>query len=1079
MRRSFIGDIVNAYLDEEPLDRLVDTCFVFPNKRACTFFHQAMSEAMQARGLRGFHPESCTIVDLVTRSVDTVHADRLESIFILYGVYRRIQLEHYEASDKNTVQAPDVDFNSFQRWADVLMSDINEVDMQLVDPAELFHNIEAVREISSNYLTENQAEAILRHWGDPRLPGEVSEFWNHVVHPNGDGRRGSKASAGFIKLWQVLFEVYTRFRETLREKGLHYMGMAYREICETLPDREASDLPCRRYVFVGFNMLSRAEQRIFAILRDKPTPDGEPLADFYWDTASPAFADEGNPAVRFLREYFREFPSLHDCPGESPTFPRIHIVGVPSRIGQAKYIGDTIAGLFPGVATGAAPDPERMLNTAVVLPDENMALPVLRAIPADIKPVNLTMGYRLRNSSVGSLVSDVVGMQLRARRSRSGEPVFFHKDVIKVLSHPFVRLAAGVATGEATMHINLGRVYNVTREFFTRTDRYSRLLPLFDFIDDRNDTTAVLDYLTSILRWVLDAMPDATLALRAMSDPDQTTEETDPETTVGDDEVEPLPDGPGTPDGPDAPAAPARPSPLVIDTALVLKYLDAIDHLRRLTATYLAPKGAYMADTTVFHLVERLVAGETVSFEGRPLEGLQIMGVLEARVIDFGNLFIPSMNEQIFPRRHFPKTFIPNVLRQAYGMLTTEHQEASYAYYFYRMLTRARHVWLTYDARQGATSGGDMSRFIHQLLRIYRPEGMTHEILGYDIRAVDPDEVVIYKTPQIMRAIERYRTPGSGKALSASSIRSYIECPLKFYLEYICHIKRQDEIRDWMDEGVFGSVVHRVLENIYTLISANPRHLVTPQALRDMAANGIVLDREVTRAINELYLKLPPDKRDTPLQGADIINARLVRTMVESALVADTTSGEFDYIHGEYQLPAGTVLTLTGSKPDAGEPESVTFNFGGTIDRIDCLRPDTGASQLRIIDYKTGAEASDIKLEDLVPDISRESVKFSHAIVQLFFYAQALEKTRGFSQYGGIQPMVYPLRTAAQKSFAPVKIDGDVITDHRTVVNRINDRVIPFIKELFDPDAPLRPSVDGTACTYCKFTEICGSKTKK
>lgn len=134
MKGSFIGDIVDAYLDREPLDRLVDTCFVFPNKRACTFFHQAMAEGMQARGLRGFHPESCTIVDLVSRSVDTVHADRLESIFILYGVYRRIQLERYEASDKSATQPPDVDFNSFQRWADVLMSDINEVDMQPCRP---------------------------------------------------------------------------------------------------------------------------------------------------------------------------------------------------------------------------------------------------------------------------------------------------------------------------------------------------------------------------------------------------------------------------------------------------------------------------------------------------------------------------------------------------------------------------------------------------------------------------------------------------------------------------------------------------------------------------------------------------------------------------------------------------------------------------------------------------------------------------------------------------------------------------------------------------------------------------------
>ncbi|MDE7119197.1 MAG: PD-(D/E)XK nuclease family protein, partial [Muribaculaceae bacterium] len=514
--------------------------------------------------------------------------------------------------------------------------------------------------------------------------------------------------------------------------------------------------------------------------------------------------------------------------------------------------------------------------------------------------------------------------------------------------------------------------------------------------------------------------------------------------------------------------------------ALVMKYLEAVNHLRHLTRVYLSPKAAYMADSTVFHMVERLVAGETVSFEGHPLEGLQIMGVLEARVIDFDNLFIPSMNEQIFPRRHFPKSFIPNVLRQAYGMLTAEHHEASYAYYFYRMLTRARHVWLTYDARQGATSGGDMSRFVHQLLRIYRPQGLTHKVFGYDIQASHPDDVVVEKSPEIIEAINLYKTPGSGKSLSPSSIRAYIECPLKFYLEYICHIRRQDDIRDWMDESAFGSVVHRALETVYDEMSANPSRTVTRDEIEAMAVNEVALDRHVTRAINEKYLKLEPDKLDTPLKGSDIINARLVKNMVTSTIRADRDSAPLRYVRGEYQMPAGTRLTLTCSEHDTpdSQPLSVTFNFAGTIDRIDIISPDS-APQLRIIDYKTGQEASDVKIDELVPDITRTSAKFSHAIVQLFFYAQALEKIPEFSHMGGVQPMVYPLRTAAQKSFAPVKIDGELITDHRTVSRRINDRIVPFINELFDAGTPFRPACDGNACTYCKFTEICGSKPRQ
>lgn len=372
-----------------------------------------------------------------------------------------------------------------------------------------------------------------------------------------------------------------------------------------------------------------------------------------------------------------------------------------------------------------------------------------------------------------------------------------------------------------------------------------------------------------------------------------------------------------------------------------------------------------------------------------------------------------------------------------------------------------------------------MSRFIHQLLRIYRPHGLTHRVHGYDIRAIDPEDVVVKKTPEIMAAIDQYRTPGSGRSLSASSIRSYIECPLKFYLEHICHLKRQDDIRDWMAESVFGSVVHKVLETAYDEMADNPGRVVTPDALEQMAHNDIALDRHITRAINKEHLKLPDDRLDTPLEGADRINSALIKSMVVATMKADRPNAPLKYLKGEYRLAPGTQLTLTGSVPDdARPPRSVTFNFGGTIDRIDIVNPDT-SPRLRIIDYKTGQEASDVKIDELVPDISRTSARFSHAIVQLFFYAQALESDPVFGKMGGIQPMVYPLRTASQRAFAPVKIDGEEITDHHVVTPRINDMILPFIDELFDPAQPLRPACDGNACTYCKFTEICGSKPKK
>ncbi|MDE7143112.1 MAG: PD-(D/E)XK nuclease family protein, partial [Muribaculaceae bacterium] len=929
----FLKSIARVYADT-PQEQLLDFCFVFPNKRSATFFSHYIAGFQRKKSPTSIQPETTTISDFVDNLTPGIPAERLEQILLLYRAYRRVLERRSESVPGAAAEiAAEIDINKFVYWADVLLSDFSDVDMYLADPKEIFRNVELLREISSNYLQPEDWKAAERFLNlDKSSQRHVAEFWNHIMHNGADGER-SKAVSGFVRIWQVMDDVYREFHGELRDRGLRTSAMAYIEAMKFLETADRTALPFKRYIFVGFTMLSKAEERIFALLRDMPGHDGEPMADFYWDVASPVFRDKDNSAAGFMGRYVREFPSLYDCVEPLDSFPEIHIIGVPSRAAQSQIACNLESPEPPFDIEADSPHAaEALRHTAVILPDETMVFPVVSAIPGQIKPLNITMGYRLRNSPIWGLTRSVVSLQLRGRKEGDGY-AFFNEDVRRILSHPVLRDSMGDTCSLAMRYINESHLIMIRASLFANPE-FSELRPVFTPVPPAAPAESVFAYLRELLSWL-----DSLIAGKV-----DETEPTEEEAAL------PEFDEDGEPIGTGAKGSVAR----LVDRVLLRRYAAAADHLEELTGRYLDPARQQLVPSTVCSMVERLISGETVNFEGRPLRGLQIMGVLEARSLDFHTVILPSMNEKIFPRTRFQPSFIPEQLRRAYGLSTIEHQEGIFAYYFYRMISRAGKVFLLYDTRPGSRGGGQMSRYLHQLQRVYHPAGLTRELIPFNIPS--PDEALLSqrKTPAILEKLERFRSRENPLYLSPSSVNTYIDCPMKFYLAYIADYKEERDILDWLDEGTYGTIVHEAIQKMYDSRLAHPGGArVDDAALAAMSDDTAAIGREVTRAINRYYLLLG-ENNDTPLPPSSAIMGRMITRQIADLFRLEKGFGPFTYLGGE--IPYENHLMFTGSF-ESDEPGAARRGFAVNmkckIDRVDRL--DEGGL-LRIVDYKTGGD---------------------------------------------------------------------------------------------------------------------------
>lgn len=1179
MPKKFLYSIAEAYIShQKDGEDLSEYCFVFPNKRSGVFFHHAFArvchdleqrekETIRARLLaenpaakdvdlspkveeayrltdvrkmvKVAHPATTTITDFVEEMAQGMMAERMELVFLLYKAYRQFveeQLRQVQSTSAASASNPSsvataeagadtanaLDFNRFQRWADMLLADFNDVDMALVDPEEIFPNVERFREISANYISPEVMEEIQRHWKIDKQQAEYGKefgknFWNHIikgsqdVDPNAadpeEDTNPHSATIQFFQLWRVMLGIYRSFNTLLDEKELLYAGKAHRKAIENLADIDRGELPYKRYIFVGFNVLTPAEKKIFSILRKK----GYDFADFYFDDAAEKFMDgpAAIPASKYISQYIKEFPSLFPNAIEKfTTTPKIEILGIASRIGQAQLAGGICAQLYPKDTQDLV---SKLRQTAIVLPQETMAQGVLASLPTYITPINLTMGYKLRDSRTAAFVRDIISMHLRSRKTPGSDPTFFYEDVLRVITHPLIQQLNPTLCARIVYEINVNRMYNIEESFFDRINKeweaenagthLSGLGPVFSYVAHHDSPQEVFEYFENLFSWMECGWEVLDAQMHATSDSSDSSA------------------GPTSPDDdPNEEKVQTGNTAILVDRVLTRAYQGAVKRLRSLTAEYLSGQdGVNMTDTTMFHLLERLIGGETLHYEGRPLKGLQVMGVLEARNLDFDNLIIPSMNERIFPRKHYQKSFIPPHLRSFYGMSTQEHQESIYAYYFYRMISRAKKVYLLYDTRTQGTGGGQMSRYLAQLVYLHKLATPKAERYSFTLPESGPLEV--RKTDEIMEVLRQY-IPNSDSSpidskhdnrryLSASSINQYINCPLSFYLSYIAGFKRENEYHDYMDESTYGTIVHAVLEKLYKQEKLrHPQQRFNRDVLDAMSKREVELGELVTKQINRFYNRKGEECLD-PLRGDAEIFGKLITKYVKLVLKNDGAF-TFDFLHGE--LERKLELTLKDEETAAvscsssdrqsaekdswsafqdavkiGAPTEITVNFKYTIDRVDHVYfPDLDncgrESVRRIIDYKTGSDSTDFGSVQALFDTKAEHRP--KAILQLFLYCQAYAQSEGYHE--PIMPYIYPIRKVATQGFEPLKMSNPAggkapkipIEDYRDYVDEFNKKMISVLTDLFNKEIPFMAAQTDEPCAYCEFREICRRKKK-
>lgn len=751
----------------------------------------------------------------------------------------------------------------------------------------------------------------------------------------------------------------------------------------------------RQYVFVGFDTLSVAEIMLMKRLRKRN------LASFLWDT-SPMTLPGGDAAaaraIRRVQKLADELPSPSDFRLDAPSRrPSIEVVAIPSAIGQAKALGN----ILQQWADKGHIDKVSPMSTAVVLPDATQLMPVLFSIPQSIPSVNISLGLPYRSTNFAVLLRAIVSMQTRARNIH-GTTHFYFEDVSAILLHPHIQAIAPAEAQALRQRIERDRIYNLSVTMISETA--PELTPIFTPVQGLSDPTAVSAYLLNMLHWLgtrINEKGGGEFELKAIS--------------------------------------------------FFSKQIEAIE---RLIVKYRIS----MSDRTMLHLFERLFSRRALSVNGTPLRGLQVLGVLETRGLDFDNVAVLSMNEGTFPRRNYTKTMIPASLRGAYGLPELDALEASYAYCFYRLLSRARRVALIYDSRAESLGGGEVSRYVRQIQHLMPGLDISFTTLMPEAVPADDATITVPKTANVLRRLDRLR-PGGDARLSATALKAYRQCPLRFYLQYAAGMRGSDELVDYISASDYGTIVHESIQALFEPRKHQPIDAQYIDTLLDPANNAIPLAIRGT-VVAQCYPQYATGGNvfNTPLPPEGELCCEIVDRIVRSDLRAEAAA----YCHPDFIFRANEDRY---SSPPWHVAEGLDVNFYMSIDRVDSV----DARTLRFVDFKTGTEATSASLDDLFDG----SVTDADGIFQLLIYCQAYADM--VDSTIDTVPMLHPMKDLAREPvLRPIEVDGIVVDRYKAVEHLFRPRLQAMIREIFDPEVPFRQCDNARQCAFCPFLSMCG-----
>ena len=948
----FLKQVAAHYLATD----IQDVCFIFPNRRSAVFFRKYLGDLLREGGAnRPMHaPMSLTINDFFYRVYGGDVTDRIRLLMELYESYK-------------TVYPKAEPLDEFVFWGEVILGDFDDVDKFLADAEDLFTDVADFKGIQDDY----------SHLSDVQRAA-VEHFIGHFRDRNGRltvrlDTDDSTVKARFLQVWNILFPLYTEFRRRLREKGMAYEGMVYRDLAERLKGGEAvTDVlsgvfpQVLRYVVVGLNALNECEKTVLRRLRDAG------LGEFCWDYVSEAVSDPRNKSSMFMRDNVREFQNAFPVDPDGLGEPSFHVVNVPSAVGQAK--------LAPVIL--ARCNTENPVETAFILPDENLLMPLLNSIPPEFDSINVTMGCPLAGGAVYSLVMAVAGMQQRLRE-KAGDWYFYHRAVRSIFSNSLFR---AVLTEEEEAVVQ--RVKKDAKYYVPEAELQGG--PLLDIVFRPVVTRpkeASAEQNRRLVQYLCDIVSYVGWKLRGVED-------------------------------------------MLLELDFAKRCLQSLNLLGDI--------GLDVLPATWLHLLDELLSGEAVPFRGEPLEGLQVMGPLETRALDFRNIVLFSANEGVFPRRGNSASFVPPELRKGFGLPTFEYQDSVWAYYFYRMIQRAEHVWLVCDSRTEGLKSGEESRYIKQLQYHFRVP--LERFVATSRMQLAPEADAIAKTQAHIDAIR-------GGELSASSLQNYLFCPAKFYYSFIEHLENEDEVLEAMDAGSLGRVYHKAMQLLY-----QPYDRVTVADLDRMIA-----DRKALKAlVRDLILK---EMKTMEVSGRDLV--------VEEVIV--------EYVFRTLQYDRN-LLVQSGSKgfdillmEERMKCDFEGFHLKGFADRIDSYL----GGEARIVDYKTGkVEQDDIDITDEnAADVVEKLFGPSNAgrpkiALQLFVYGLLVRERADLKG----RPVVNSIYSVSRLFTEPLQ-DRPANAEFARLTR---ERLKGLLAEMTDISVPFRRTEERKTCGNCDFKTICG-----
>ena len=951
--------LVAADLYKHTEGNLAHTAVVFPNKRAGLFFNEYLAQESDSPI---WSPAYVSISELFRSLSPWEVGDPVKLVCELYKIFRR------ETQSTETL-------DDFYFWGEMLISDFDDADKNKVDTDKLFSNLQDLRNIMDDYtfIDDEQEEAIRQF------------FQNFSIE------RRTALKERFISLWDVLGNIYKGFRESLASQNIAYEGMMYRHVIEHL---DVDKLPYEKYVFVGFNVLNKVEHTLFTQLKDVGK------AVFYWDYDE-FYMKENRQAVtheagEFIRRNLRDFPSpLSGELFKNLSKPKeVHYIASSTENAQARYLPQWIRNNLT--------TPEK--ETAVVLCNEALLQPVLHSLPAEVKHVNITMGFPLSQTPVYSFLIALLELHTHGFNFKSGRYTF--QSVVSLLKHPYTRQLTGQA--------------ELLEKELTRNNRF---YPLPGELGKDEFLTRLFTPLSGNLNLCIRLSETLQQVAGIYQANTSGTEDTDAFNQL------------------------YRES--------LFKAYTTINRFR----TLIEEDELTVQSETFRRLLVKVLSATNIPFHGEPAIGMQVMGVLETRNLDFRHLVLLSVNEGQLPKSGGDSSFIPYNLRKAFGMTTIEHKIAVYAYYFYRLLQRAERITLMYNTSSDGLNRGEWSRFMLQFL-IEWPHPITRQFLEAGQSPQGTSPITVEKTPDVMRRMQSlFDVRANPKAkFSPSALNYYLDCPLKFYYRYVAGLSAPDEVSAEIDSATFGSIFHYAAEHIYKDLTTHGK-VINKEALETLLRNEVKLQDYVDTAFKKLFFNVPQNEKPE-YNGVQLINSAVIARYLKQLLQNDLRYAPFTFIASEMEVDEPI---------DIQTPKGVIKSrIGGIIDRM-----DSKDGTLRIVDYKTGGDAdTPPHVESLfIPDKKR-----SNYVFQTFLYAAIMCRKQPTMK---IAPALLYIHRAATETYSPVIQMGEprkpkeAVEDFSKYEKEYRERLQGLLEEIFNPEKSFTQTEIIEKCTYCDFKALC------